>query len=88
MASKQTVRELFDRLTLGMVQTLEQRAGVVDIKLYSTKPATFGDLTKWEAVRFTFCSLFSYPHVYSCVLIFYSFILYSWTMIAEQPLGL
>lgn len=41
-------RDVFDRMTLGMIQTLERRLHVWDVRWLETEAATMADLTKWE----------------------------------------
>ncbi|EDQ89800.1 uncharacterized protein MONBRDRAFT_7732 [Monosiga brevicollis MX1] len=42
-------RSIFDRLTLGLLQTLERRPTVVDVRIQATQPATLADLGAWES---------------------------------------
>jgi tubulin polyglutamylase complex subunit 2 len=42
-------RSLFDRLTLGMIRSLERRPQVVDVRLQQSPPATQADVVRWEA---------------------------------------
>ncbi|XP_032217951.1 tubulin polyglutamylase complex subunit 2 isoform X2 [Nematostella vectensis] len=42
------LRELFDRMTLGIVRSLEKRPGVTDVRLLDRKPAESGIIDAWE----------------------------------------
>ena len=41
-------RELYDRISLGIVRSLEKRTGVTDVKLLDRKPADPSQLFDWE----------------------------------------
>eukprot|EP00116_Pleurobrachia_bachei_P006948 sb/3467210/ len=41
-------RELYDRISLGIVRSLEKRTGVTDVKLLDRKPADPGRICDWE----------------------------------------
>eukprot|EP01147_Barroeca_monosierra_P009782 gene9782-1981_t len=51
--AQENTRDLFDRFTMGMIQTLENCQHVVDIRSKPTSPLSTNDIASWEARQAT-----------------------------------